>query len=102
MRTFEVRPAALDDAAAAIDWYESEREGLGDELRAALVASLAGIERHADYVVAPYEEGDRYVIRRVFVARFPYRVFFVETDAARIVLAILRHGRDDAVWRRRI
>lgn len=84
------------DVAAAYEWYQNERAGLGleflDELRAAYDRITAG----------PFEYRDlRFGIRRTLLRRFPYAVYFAVDGDVVIVLAILHVSRDPAEWQRR-
>lgn len=86
-----LRPRAEADVQEARDWYEAHQGGLGeafiDEVSAAMNRLEADPERHADYYRG---------VRRLFLTRFPYKVFYlVEADAV-IVLRVL-HARQDHV-----
>ena len=79
------------DVEAAFDWYENERAGLAleflDELRAAY-------ERIAD---GPLQyQLLRSTIRRAFLKRFPYAVYFSIEGAVVVVAAVLHASRDPA------
>jgi toxin ParE1/3/4 len=102
MRAFEVRPLVPIDIEEAVAWYEQARVGLGADFADVAFAALRGIERHDEYVTAPYRRFPFGVVRRVFLVRFPYRVFFLETDEKRAVLRVLRHGRSDRHWRTQV
>jgi len=89
-------PRADLDVAAAYQWYESERAGLGlqflDQLSTAYDRIVADPLRYRDL-----EAG----IRRALLRRFPYAVYFaVESDVV-VVLAVLHVSRDPAEWQRR-
>ena len=101
-RAFEVRPLVPLDVEEAVVWYESKQIGLGADFADVAFAGIRGIERHGRYITEPYERVRAGLIRRVFVERVPYRVFFLETDTKRAVLRVLRHGRSDRHWRTQI
>ena len=89
-------PRADLDVAAAYQWYEAERTGLGLEF-------LGQLSTAYDRIVADplsyraLESG----IRRALLRRFPYAVYFaVESDVV-VVLAVLHVSRDPAEWQRR-
>ncbi|PYM95208.1 MAG: hypothetical protein DME04_05350 [Candidatus Rokuibacteriota bacterium] len=89
-------PRADLDVAAAYQWYESERAGLGlqflDQLSTTYDRIVADPLRYRDL-----ESG----IRRALLRRFPYAVYFaVESDDV-VVLAVLHVSRDPAEWQRR-
>ena len=89
-------PRADLDVAAAYQWYESERPGLGRQFLDQLEAAY---DRIAQDPVGyqDLESG----IRRVLLRRFPYAVYFaVESDVV-VVLAVLHVSRNPAEWQRR-
>jgi toxin ParE1/3/4 len=91
-----VGPGADPDIRTAFDWYENEQRGLGrqflDEVRASY-HRIAG---------SPFAYRDiRGGIRRAFVRRFPYAVYFAVEGEVVTVLAVLHLKRDPAEWQRR-
>lgn len=87
---------ALEDRDEAVDWYETQRGGLGDRFKAAVRAALTAIEERPNSFPAV---DDRY--RRALVAKFPYTIYFrIETD--RIFVRAILHGHrsPDALARR--
>lgn len=102
MRRFSIRPEVYEDLAAALDCYDGERVGLSDELVAEVDRVLARIERRPEFVTAPIERLAHGVIRREFVDRFPYRVFFIETPDARRVIALAHDSMAPATWKQRV
>ena len=101
-RAFDVTPLARLDALSALEWYEGERVGLGDEFTEEVDHVFAGIRGREEFIVAPYARLPTFVVRRLFVSRFPFRVFFTETDTRRDVFAILRDGQQELHWQSRI
>ena len=68
-RRVVLRQRGHDDLRSAFQWYESQRQGLGQAF-----------------------------VRRAVVSRFPYLVFYA-VKAQRIdVLAVLHHARSPADW----
>jgi hypothetical protein len=100
-RSFIVREEAKRDIVASAEWYE-QQNGLGADFFKKVEARLSGIAHHDEYIVAPYRRFPTFVVRREFVERFPYRVFFVETDDVREVIAVLRDGQDEERWKKRL
>jgi toxin ParE1/3/4 len=85
------------DVAAAADWYDAQRPGLGDrfivEVQSADRLLLANPMRYA------VRFGD---IRRLNLRRFPYGLFFFLDGEAIVVLGVLHARRDTrAVLERR-
>ncbi len=89
-------PQADLDIAAAVEWYEKEQAGLGQEFLAELRTTYDRVA-HAPLQYQHLRSG----IRRALLRRFPYAVYFaIEGDAA-VVLAVLHASRDPAEWQRR-
>ena len=84
------------DLAGGYDWYESQRVGLGEELLAAIEGVVAGIERYGEIFAAVH--GD---VRRAFVPRFPFAIFYVVEPTRIVVLRMLHTSRDPTLWPRR-
>jgi plasmid stabilization system protein ParE len=72
MHPIRVRPAALADLTDAWLWYESQREGLGDEFRACIDVAMAEIARSP--LTWRTVHGN---VRRRIVRRFPYAVLYL-------------------------
>jgi plasmid stabilization system protein ParE len=91
------RAEAAADLAHAFSWYETQREGLGEEFRAAVQASVKIIEELPD--AFPIAQTD---VRRALVHRFPYAVYYRRLGTNEIeILACLHDRRSPRVWRRR-
>jgi plasmid stabilization system protein ParE len=96
MFPIRVRPAALADLTDAWRWYESQREGLGDEFRACIDVAMAEIAR------APLAWRTVYGSVRRIVRRFPYAVLFLAEADHVEVLAVFHSSRDPNEWRERL
>jgi len=79
-----VLPAAEAEVAAAAEWYEDQREGLGVEYVAEVGAAFERIV--AAPLSFPRWRDDR-SYRRLVLKRFPYLVFYrvLETGALQVV-----------------
>src|SRR5215813_12941845 len=92
-----VRPEAEADAAAAFDWYEEQRFGLGIEFLSQLERCL---ERIGDF-----PEGNPVIYRkyrRALTSRFPYKVFYIVESEYISVVAIIHAARHPQRWRTRL
>ncbi len=91
-----LRPAAAADVEEAWRWYEARREGLGDEFLVVVQATLESICVHPES--APVVHRD---IRRRFLRRFPYGVFYRLIRGQVIVVACFHAKRSPRIWRSR-
>ena len=90
------RPEAVEDIAAAYDWYECERPGLGLEFRAA----LAGAEQLLAAMPDAFPVVYRY-LRRILLRRFPYSVYSILTSDGVQVWACIHQARHPGNWHSR-
>ena len=91
--------AARDELRAAAQWYEAEREGLGEEFLSA-VGQLIERSARGDLPGLTATEFRRDV-RKLFLKRFPYTVYF-ETRTDELVIWAVAHGRrKPGYWRTR-
>jgi toxin ParE1/3/4 len=91
-----VSPEAEQDLTDAWGWYESQRDGLGDEFLLCVEAAFEFACRQPR--ACPIVEAN---IRRVLVHRFPYGVFFIIEPKRVIVLSVAHAARDPEVWKGR-
>jgi plasmid stabilization system protein ParE len=84
--------------AAAVQWFEEQRAGLGAEFFAEVTATIDRLES--------FPEGgspisaDR-LTRRLLVARFPYQVVYRLTPDEIVVLAVAHLKRRPNYWKDR-
>ena len=80
-----IKEEARLDTATAYNYYENERQGLGEEFLDELV------KRYDDLSDHPFHYGfidDQQIIRDVKVDRFPYVIIFEVIDNSVIVYAV--------------
>ena len=65
-----VRPEAEQDLAAARDWYDRKRAGLGDEFLDAVMSAMRELAGDPERARLYYRD-----FRRVLLRRFPYKIF---------------------------
>lgn len=92
---FVFHAGAIEDLRDARDWYDEQRQGLGDELgatNAALDRIVGNPNLYPEVIPGS---------RRCVLTRFPYGLFY-RVRAIRIeVLAVFHHRRNPNVWRQR-
>jgi plasmid stabilization system protein ParE len=96
-----VKPArfrleAEADVAAAFEWYERQRPGLGDAFRRALDIAVAAVEDHPEGYAVLYRN-----TRRALLPRFPYGLYYRILDDNIAVVAVLHGKRHPRRWRSR-
>jgi plasmid stabilization system protein ParE len=92
-----IAPEAELDLAEAYVWYESRRAGLGEEFMSSVDACLESIRRRPEmYPVV--DEG----YRRSLIRRFPYAVFYEQSEATLTIYAVFHTSRDPDKWRQRL
>jgi hypothetical protein len=93
---------AAAEAAAATDWYERERPGLGSEFAAAVDAAIDLIEEDIlPLSPLPGRSGTKGV-KRLILRRFPFDIIVIERTGEAIVIAVAHHSRSPGYWRERI
>ncbi len=94
-RRVVVRRAAEVELAEAVDWYEGQVAGLGDDFISEFDATLARLlENPFQYQVI---EDD---IRRASLHRFPYGIMYSVSDDELLILTCFDGRRDPQRWRR--
>jgi hypothetical protein len=89
-------PAARDELAEAVAYYDQQREGLGDEF---LIEAKRAIVRIRDFPTAWPQMSPR--SRRCRLNRFPYGVVYQSLDDVIRVLAVAHLKRKPRYWRER-
>lgn len=84
------------DMLEAFNWYEDRRAGLGDEFLEELNRAFDRITETPEAFPKTYRE-----LRRLIVHRFPYAMYFLETDDVVRVYGVLHGRRDRRILRRR-
>ncbi len=77
----------------AVEWYDTEREGLGGQFEEQVASTLDRISGNPRQFPL-YHRG----ARRALVDTFPYGVLFVESAGEVLVVAVLHLHRDPMVW----
>lgn len=91
-----ITPEAEADLAEAKAWYESKREGLGEQLVLCVEAGIEHIRRVPEAATEVHPG-----VRRVVVRRFPYGIFYRIDPDQIAVLAVYHTHRDPKGWKER-
>jgi hypothetical protein len=101
VRLIRILEEAAEEAAAAADWYESERAGLGSEFLNAVDAAIDLIEEDIlPLLPLPGNAGEKGA-KRLILKRFPYDIVVIERSSEVIVVAFAHHSRKPGYWSER-
>jgi plasmid stabilization system protein ParE len=94
-RGVRILPEAEEELAAAAQWYEERREGLGIQFITAMDASVAWLAQAPDSCPI-WLAG--YPYRKLVMQRFPYVVFFRLVDDVIEIVAFAHAKRAPGYW----
>lgn len=84
-----IRSEAEQDLRDARDWYDQQRQGLGNDFLLAATEAMLVLEE------SPMSQSNYYRdFRRILLDRFPYKVFYRVEGQAVIVFRVLHAARD--------
>jgi len=103
VRTIHILEEAVEEAAAAASWYETERAGLGTEFFGAVEAGLDLIEDgHLPLLPMLSQIGALKAVKRLILRRFPFDLVAEERENEVLIIAIAHHARKPGYWRDRL
>ncbi|HEY0513653.1 MAG TPA: type II toxin-antitoxin system RelE/ParE family toxin [Thermoanaerobaculia bacterium] len=91
-----IRPEAEIEIQEAHNWYELQRQGLGDEFLIELRDALAAVELSPRRY--PIVRGK---VRRAILHRFPYSILYLAEPENTVVIACFHGKRDPRRWHSR-
>lgn len=91
---------AADEFVAAADWYNDEREGLGDAFLDDVKSSIQRLPTRLVHRAHPLYAGLGVHIARV--GGWPYHVVYVITGDLYRVIAVTHEKREPGYWLRRL
>ena len=94
--------AAREEVLAAARWYGEREPGLRADFLAAVDDVIARVARYAQHLGPAPGIDPSLGVKRVFVERFPYSVYFVELPTRIRVLAFAHARRKPFYWRERL
>lgn len=89
-----IRREAEADLSEAFQYYEECRQGLGHDFLLCIEESLSKISKSPSHYTTVHK-----TVRRAFIKRFPFGIFFVQEDSSIIVIAIMHARRNPRSWR---
>ena len=95
MKDVDLRPRAIDDISWVTDFYAKADDGLADRWLTALQRTIVQIGRRPTFGSPAFAEHlDVPGLRHQNVPQFPYLVFYLETEAAVVIVRVLHERRD--------
>mgnify|MGYP000679926731 CR=1 FL=1 len=97
MKNITIRKDAELDIDDAYRWYETNKDGLGDKFLENLTESFRKMKEFPKIYPTVHRN-----IRRAFVRKFPYGIFYLESEESTIVVAVMHAKKNPTNWRVRI
>jgi len=99
MRKVRILQEAAEEAIAAADWYDKEREGLGKEFASTVEIAINLIEEDILPLSPMPGKSGTIGAKRLILKRFPYDIVVIEGELETVVVAIAHHSRKPGYWR---
>jgi hypothetical protein len=96
-RRFTARPQVRLALAAATDWYDEQRQGLGDPFLRAFETAIDSIMRNPFQYQIVHGKA-----RRARLGRFPYGLIYIVSDSEIVLVSCTHDRRDPKRWQRRL
>ena len=96
MRKIRLRPEAEKNLNTIFEWYEAQRNGLGEDFLLCVEAVFEIIRENPTAYPCIHQN-----IRRALTRRFPYAVFYIVEDHTITVLNIFHGRRNPRLWKSR-
>ena len=88
---------AQNDIEKAKEYYNSKKNGLGDEFWQETKAKLEQIEKNPEQFQIIIDQ-----TRRANLKRFPFGIFYIAKDLIINVFAVIHFSRSPKIWQKRI
>ncbi len=92
-----IRPEARADLLDAFHWYEEQRTGLGHDFKLCVDEVMSMLSKHPNLFPSVHKH-----VRRAFIKRFPFGIFYIVVNETVVILAVLHARRDPANWKKRL
>lgn len=97
MKPIEFHVAAKAELEDAVSFYESRAKGLGLDLVEKVRDAVGKIQRNPD----AWPPHHRTKFRKLFTARFPYTIFYLELSDLTWIVAVAHASRRPGYWSNR-
>ena len=92
-----LRKEAQKDIEEIYEWYELKRDGLGEEFLNCIDEVLSTLTFNSKIYPTVFKN-----IRRAFVRRFPFGIFYLEEEDSIIIFAVLHARKSPSNWKQRV
>jgi toxin ParE1/3/4 len=96
-RTLIVTPAARAEIVDALEWYESQQEGLGHRFLRELEIGVGRVASNPAQFPHVFDD-----IRRARLNKFPYALFFRIEQESVVEIACFHASRNPRHWQHRV
>ena len=93
----EIVELASQEFDDAIDWYEMQSIGLGNNFKKQVMAQVKKIKANPTWFLVEEEP-----IYKVFIPKFPYKILYTVEDKKIIIWAIVHLHRKPWYWQSRM
>jgi len=92
----KIDPEALSDIHDIAEWYDTQKEGLSDRFKNAVIKQIDYLVENPQLFSIRYQE-----IRCMIVRKFPYMVhFYINEELTTVnILAVISTDRNPLVWK---
>jgi len=97
MKIITIRKDAEQDIDDAYRWYETNKDGLGEIFLDNIAESFRKMREFPKIYPAVHRG-----VRRAFVQKFPYGIFYLENDSSITVVAVMHAKKNPINWQERI
>jgi toxin ParE1/3/4 len=98
IRPVRIAREARDELREAARWYAAQRAGLAAEFLAAIDDAIERLVKLAPHLGTAPGIDSALGIKRVFVKRFPFSLYFIELPTRYRVLAVAHSRRRPFYW----
>lgn len=93
MQKIIFHPDVVDEIKSSYDWYESQADGLGENLLSELESAFEAIVELPDTWPKFKKE-----FRRFLLSKFPFSVIYRSIDNSIYVVAVMHNSRKPGYW----
>jgi toxin ParE1/3/4 len=97
--TVKLLPVAYKDLITAKNWYNEQRDGLGEEFKIEINKEIDYLSQNPNHYQQKYKE-----LRQSLVVRFPYAIYYFKDDNLNqiIIFGVLHTKRNPKTIEKRL